>query len=675
METLIFMISFTKTTKINIIKVLRKTIVFILFIIGLLLIFSYKVQAAKTNVKVAVNCTLPPFQYFDKSGHIAGLHVDVMDEIAAKENLIIEYIAFGETNKALEALENGIVDVVLGVLTKNDISSSFQKTNDISSANLCMLVRNENIEMLNFKEEQLSYTTAFELGTISFSQLSQLKNSGNNIVLGNQEQLFKALINKQVQSAIGIKESMIFMLEDNKDSDSYTIVHNYISSVDYTMVMRKGDRVLYNSINRGISRLRTSLKYQQLLEKWLGNIELRAAREMKIKMFSYIAIFVFLALVIIGAISYMNHKLKIAVLEKTKEISKRILQLENESTLREQLIEFSPAGIMLLKKDGTVLMMNSILRLMADIKEDFNGNLNISNLNILNEIYEQAKSKCTPKQNSLIVKIDRDEKRIFRCNCQNINIDDDMAMMVEDITREEREKQEIFELRKSKALNRIIAGMAHEIKNPLMAINTFSSLIGEQGKEEEFQALFMEHVPKEVDRINRLINMLINYSRPIRSKKGRISVSELLNETMYFAKILSKDNDSINFKTKENIQAYIYVNKDQIKQALINLVMNSIQSIEEKLLYNNFASSLDICLYSYYFENQVCFEVYDEGCGMNESEIERCMDPFYSTKATGLGMGLSLTKQFINDNSGKLIIQSKKDVFTSIKVLFKEDKQ
>ena len=70
-------------------------------------------------------------------------------------------------------------------------------------------------------------------------------------------------------------------------------------------------------------------------------------------------------------------------------------------------------------------------------------------------------------------------------------------LLVEDVTREEREKQEIFEESKNQSLNRIIAGIAHEIKNPLMSIRAFASLIRRQGDDPEFQAYFGEYVPKD----------------------------------------------------------------------------------------------------------------------------------------------------------------------------------
>ncbi|HHZ02439.1 MAG TPA: transporter substrate-binding domain-containing protein [Tissierellia bacterium] len=659
-------------------KIINKSIAVVLILVILLACLPMVSEGARTNIKVAVNCNLPPFQFLDKDGNIIGLHIDIMNEIASKENLIIEYLAFNETSKALEALENGLVDVVLGITSKNDVIKGLRKTNDISSATLCMLVGNENVNKILYEEEQQKYSVAFELGTISFSQLSQLKNARNNLVMGNQKQLYEALVKKQVEAVIGVKESMLYMLENNPDYNSYTIVLNYFSTINYTALTRNNDLVLHNSLNRGISKLRASDTYEQLLDKWIINTEQEAAEEMRAKMLSYIAAFFIIALIVISIISYTNYQLKKVVAEKTKEISKRVQQLETESNLRERLIEFSPAGIMLLKKDGSVLMMNSIMRSLTGIDSIKNKKeLNIYDLKIVGNIYKQVSCNNNTIERPVIIKYNNDsENLIFRCYCQSINDENDMVLMVEDITLEEKEKHEIFELRKNKALNRIIAGMAHEIKNPLMSINTFASLIRKQGKDKEFQEMFAQHVPKEVDRINRLINMLINYSRPVRSNKERVSVRELINDSIYFAQLSARKIKHINIKSNENIEAYIFVNRDQIKQAFINLILNSIQSIEEKIqnMGGSIVDDLVISVSSYRSDNKVYLEVYDEGCGIDESDIEKCLDPFFTTKATGLGMGLSLTKQFVEDNFGKIEIESRKNQYTIIRMIFEEDK-
>lgn len=631
-------------------------------------------EAARTSIKVGVNYNLPPFQFLDKDGNISGLHIDIMNDIAEREDLIIEYVPFNESIKAAEALKEGTIDVILGVPAHNNPGIGFRITNNITSSTLCMLVHNEDIgKVVQTGKASQRYTAAFELNTLNLSQLSQM-NSMSIVIMGNQVQLYNALKRGTVDAVIGVKDSMIYMLNQNDGNNKFTIVHNYIESINYSILVRENDRALYNSLNRGINRLRASDTYERLLSRWISDAELEAARELSKKML----IFVIASVVAIVVITYTNRGLKKIVAEKTGEIRKRVQQLENESVLRERLIEFFPSGIMLLKEDGSVVMMNSVIRDLAGMaeKDKENTDFNISGLNVLGELWKRAESgKTTMAERPLVLKLGEGEKRIFRYRCQNINMENDKVVTVEDITREEAEKQEIFELRKRKALDRIVAGMAHEIKNPLMSINTFASLIRKQGNDEEFQELFARHVPAEVERINRLINMLINYTRPIRRNKEKVLISELIDDSICFAQISAKDKKLIKFEKKDLLQAYIYVNRDQVRQSLINLLLNSIQSVEEKLKGNEkkFAEGLVISVSGYCLRGKICIEVYDEGRGMTESEIERCTEPFFTTKKTGLGMGLALTNQFIAENSGRLEFESCKNKYMIIRMLFEED--
>lgn len=663
----------------NNLKVTIRILLILIILLSIDLFMSKNTHAARISVKIGVNYNLPPFQYLDNEGEIVGLHIDIMNEIARRENLIIEYIPFKYNSKAEEALNEGLIDIILGAQSNSKSSSDFQFTNDITSSSLCMLVRNEDISrFLNPEKDPRRYTAAFELGTIRLSQLSQL-NSMSFVIMGNQTQLFNALRKKNIDAMIGVKDSIIYLLEETGDSSNYTIVHNYIASINYSMIVRNNDHALYNSLNRGIIKLRASDTYEKLLDKWISNIELEAAREMSKKMLTYIVLFVLVASVIMVIIVYINYSLKKLVSEKTREIRKRVQQLENESVLRERIIEIFPSGIMLLKEDGSLLMMNSIIRNIADINNEdekqINGN--ISELNVLSDIWRRTESgKTTLNEKPLVFKINSDGSRIFRYRCQNINAENDKLITVEDITEEEEEKQEIFELRKTKALNRIVAGMAHEIKNPLTSISTFASLIKQQGDDEEFQALFAQHVPSEIERIKRLIDMLINYARPIRRDKDRVLISELINDSIGFAQISAKSKKLIKFETKILKNGYLYVNRDQIKQSLINLILNSIESVENKLSNNEnmYPNGLSIGVFGYSIREKICLEVYDEGGGMTESDVEKCTDPFFTTKKSGLGMGLALTKQFINENSGKIEFESRLGEYTKIRIIFEEDK-
>ena len=143
--------------------------------------------AAVTNVKVAVDCKLPPFQYVGDDGVLKGMHIDLMNEIARRGNLLVEYVVFERTMDAVDALVAGEVDAVLGALP-GDIGvykEELKLTPEISSASTCMVVNNEKLDRVLYPEENRSrYIAAFELNTLELSHLSEL-NIMYTVIMGN----------------------------------------------------------------------------------------------------------------------------------------------------------------------------------------------------------------------------------------------------------------------------------------------------------------------------------------------------------------------------------------------------------------------------------------------------------------------------------------------------------
>jgi polar amino acid transport system substrate-binding protein len=243
-------------------------------------------------------------------------------------------------------------------------------------------------------------------------------------------------------------------------------------------------------------------------------------------------------------------------------------------------------------------------------------------------------------------------------------------MTVEDVTREEQEKQRLFEEDKNKTLNSLIAGIAHEIKNPLMTIQTATSLIIEQGYNLEVRDAFTMFVPHEIDRINQLIEGFINYARPLRGGVVELfCISTLIKECIYLVKIMSKKDKFIIITDIEE-ELYIYANKDKIKQSIINLIINGIESMKLKLV-NMPEAILKMSIKTYSLENDVFVKIRDQGVGMSLADIKKCTQPFFTTKTAGTGLGLAIVKQFIQENDGTLAIDSEKGKYAEFSIIFR----
>lgn len=85
------------------------------------------------------------------------------------------------------------------------------------------------------------------------------------------------------------------------------------------------------------------------------------------------------------------------------------------------------------------------------------------------------------------------------------------------------------------------------------------------------------------------------------------------------------------------------------------------------------AEGLRVCVSGFRRAGSVVVEVYDEGLGMSESAVQKCTEPFFTTKKTGTGMGLALAKQFVQENAGQFEIESTPGAYTAIRMIFEED--
>jgi len=149
-------------------------------------------------------------------------------------------------------------------------------------------------------------------------------------------------------------------------------------------------------------------------------------------------------------------------------------------------------------------------------------------------------------------------------------------------------------------------------------------------------------------------------------------LSELVRETVFFAKNLDQ---SARIEVHETIEdGHIVVGiRDQIKQILINIIANGMESMREKLCLTPEKKPLllNISLSGDAYCSLI--SIRDEGMGMSREAIERCMDPFFTTKQTGTGLGLTLSKQYVKGNNGQMQIASEVGLYTEIQISFRRE--
>ncbi len=226
----------------------------------------------------------------------------------------------------------------------------------------------------------------------------------------------------------------------------------------------------------------------------------------------------------------------------------------------------------------------------------------------------------------------------------------------------ERLEKEVTKQEKMKAVATLAAGMAHEIKNPLTAIKTFAEFLPKKYDDPEFREKFSRLVIDEVDRVNNIVKQLLEFSKPSELELKAVLITDLLDETLTLlnSNLLKHD---IELAKDFDRYAMILADKNQLKQAMLNLFLNAIQSIPSR-------GKLEISARAV-AGGWVKILIKDTGCGMTPDQIQHAFDPFYTTKEDGTGLGLAIVHSIITKHGGKIEMASELGKGTTVSVFLK----
>ncbi len=234
-------------------------------------------------------------------------------------------------------------------------------------------------------------------------------------------------------------------------------------------------------------------------------------------------------------------------------------------------------------------------------------------------------------------------------------------------------RQQMVETDKFKTISTLASGVAHEIKNPLTAINTFAEELPKRLQDKEFLEKFSRLVGKEVHRINDLVHDLLDYAKPSPPELKETKIYDLLNETL---EILSNAFIKYNIAVKRDYEDIknltIHIDPRQIKQAIMNILMNAMEAMPSGgtltvgMRINgvkDLSKNTEILKSS--IPQILVISISDTGPGISAKDLPHIFDPFFTTKDKGTGLGLSVTQGIIEEHGGKLMARSKLDEGTT----------
>ena len=234
---------------------------------------------------------------------------------------------------------------------------------------------------------------------------------------------------------------------------------------------------------------------------------------------------------------------------------------------------------------------------------------------------------------------------------------------IEELDHANKQLIQMRSIEKFAATGRIARTIAHEVRNPLTNINLAVEQLQSElnGTHAESSDLLLDMISRNSTRINLLITDLLNSTKFTDLVYKKVSVNQLLDETLELAK------DRITLKNISVVKTYsddicdIAVDIERIKIAFLNIIVNAIEAMDtgKGILQIKTASKEDKCV----------IVITDNGPGIDEESMSKVFEPYFTSKAKGTGLGLTNTQNIILNHNGHISLESKKGTGTSFTVL------
>lgn len=223
----------------------------------------------------------------------------------------------------------------------------------------------------------------------------------------------------------------------------------------------------------------------------------------------------------------------------------------------------------------------------------------------------------------------------------------ELQVTSEELAKVNRELKDSFEQIKRadrlSAIGQLSASLAHEIRNPLASIDGAANLIESAQTSEEMRKGSLAIIHKEIQRLNRLLTNLLDFARPRQPEFQAVDPARLIESIIGLA---GHSAEQKGITLRKDVSASVpsfECDPEQIKQVVLNLTINAVQAM---------TGPGDVVLSAHQRNSSVVISVRDHGPGVDEENMDKIFNPFFTTKDTGTGLGLSVVYQIVTQHGG-----------------------
>lgn len=361
---------------------------------------------------------------------------------------------------------------------------------------------------------------------------------------------------------------------------------------------------------------------------------------------------------------------------KTSKKIKNVVQLEENN---EQLIEQYKEKIALLEKQlywyksffdnatdavfivqpetWSVLDVNDFAaNLLGITREQLLG----SNLPQFRRIFKLLKKTNSPVVLSeLSLETPTNDNLMVEVSARFVQYDDQILIqaIARDVSEQHALTDKLVQADKLVLLGQLSAGVAHEIRNPLAAVNLNLQILNRKIPADQAEHNYVNTALQGVERISRIVEVTLNFSRPAMPDIKAMNINSLIPTTLdLVASVIKRKEIKVDLKLSEELP-FVQADSKQMQQVFINLITNAADAIKSKGFI-----TIESYLEKGNRQNEgdyVIVAVRDNGIGMAPEELQKIFNPFFTRKAEGTGLGLPIVQRILHQHHGIIDVESK----------------
>lgn len=590
----------------------------------------------------AANENAPPLRFVDDvDNQYKGVVVDYMNQLSLEIGADIQTVPM-EWDEALESLKTGKTHIC-DMFINDERSQYYLFTDPIYNLRTVLLTRNnENFSMRLINEMRI----ATETGDYANSYLTENYPGAELVYTHNVEEGIELFLNGEVDAVIGDEPIITYLLVERNESHNPEYSNIILYQKEVVLGVSKNKPELVPILNKAIKQINNKGQLEKIQQKWFG-ISVPLIDDRKgAEIIKNIVISVIFASGVFILILLNNLSLQKQVRNRTRELenSRNELQIIFDGISEFMVVVDSNKNILKINKGFADYLgvsrsdaegknyENYIGRFCNECKDCLFDEALIHNKNIKtesivgNEVYEMNWQPLKDKSNTLLITI-------------------------KNITLDKINRNQVLQTNKMIAVGQLAAGMAHEIRNPLGIIRTQSYLIRINDRIDEAVSKSLNFIDTAVDRASKIIDNILNFSRLSSNGKQSVNINQLVQ------RLIEMHNDAIhknniNVKVESNIEEELQLNQESLEHILLNLISNSVDAMEGGGTLHISTDAED---------GNIIIVCEDNGCGINENDINNIYNPFFTTKELGKGTGLGLFIVYseVEKLNGKLEVESK----------------